>query len=404
MKGSNLSLCAKVSTTDVKGKIRHRILVHVLPLFLLLPRRVNFTQLTKWGDHNEGTYHNWFKKDLDLVNFNRQLIDDVGSGVHFVIFDPSFLSKSGKKTPSRGNFWSGGAGMVKSGLELSCFSVGDLVQHTAYHLTGSLTPPSKELKKEDKTLMDYYVSQVLANKHHIQHFGNVLVADTYFGVSTFVRPVVGMGIDIVSCLKANACLYYTPKPVIGLRKRGRPRVKAGKIDWKNLDNEALPIVEQDAEKIVRSASVYVKCLKMTVLLVAVDYLKEDGTLQTRKLYFSNRTDWAYTAVLKYYKCRFQIEFLFRDAKQFTGLMHCQSTDETKLTNHINLSLTAVSVAKAVHWEKDKPFSMQEIKTYNHNLKMIELFSQALGLDPEATKNNPNIRKILKSNTYEAIAA
>ena len=48
--------------------------------------------------------------------------------------------------------------------------------------------------------------------------------------------------------------------------------------------------------------------------------------------------------------------------------------------------------------------MQEIKTYNHNLKMIELFSQALSLNPEATKNNPNIRKILKSNTYEAIAA
>ena len=112
---------------------------------------------------------------------------------------------------------------------------------------------------------------------------------------------VGMGIDIVSCLKANACLYYTPKPVIGPRKRGRPAVKAGKIDWKNIDNAALPIVEQDAEKIVRSASVYVKCLKMTVLLVAVDYLKEDGTLQTRKLYFSNRTDWAYTAVIKYYK-------------------------------------------------------------------------------------------------------
>ena len=109
MQGSNLSLCAKVSTTDVKGKIRHRILVHLLPLFLLLPRWVNFTQLTKWGDHNEGTYHNWFKKDLDLVNFNRQLIDDAGSGVHFVIFDPSFLSKSGKKTPSRGNFWSRGA-------------------------------------------------------------------------------------------------------------------------------------------------------------------------------------------------------------------------------------------------------------------------------------------------------
>jgi len=28
--------------------------------------------------------------------------------------------------------------------------------------------------------------------------------------------------------------------------------------------------------------------------------------------------------------RFQIEFLYRDAKQFTGLTHCQSTDADKL--------------------------------------------------------------------------
>jgi hypothetical protein len=85
---------------------------------------------------------------------------------------------------------------------------------------------------------------------------------------------------------------------------------------------------------------------MTVLLVAVDYLKEDGTLQSRKLYFSNRTDWDFIFILKHYQCRYQIEFLFRNAKQFTGLMHCQSTDEIKLVNHLNLSLTTVSVGKA----------------------------------------------------------
>lgn len=404
MKGNKLSLCAKVGAINIKGKIRQRILVQILPLFLTLPRRINFTQLTQWGERNEATYHNWFKKDLDLVSFNSQLIDEHGSGEHFVIFDPSFLSKSGKHTPNKGRFWSGGAGMTKLGLEISCFAVGDIKKHTAYHLSSTLTPPPKDLKKADKTLMDYYVSQVSANQSHIQHFGNILVADTYFGVSTFVHPVIALGIDIISCLKSNFCLYYSPQPVIGKRKQGRPAKKAGKIDWKNLDNDRLPIVEQDAEKIVRSALVYVKCLKMTVLLVAVDYLKVDGTLQTRKLYFSNRLDFHYSCILKYYQCRFQIEFLFRDAKQFTGLMHCQSTDHTKLLNHINLSLTTVSVAKVTHWEDDKAFSMQDIKNYYHNLKMVELFSEALGLDPDSTKNNPKIIKLLLSNNCDNIAA
>ncbi len=237
-----------------------------------------------------------------------------------------------------------------------------------------------------------------------KHFGNLLVTDTYFGVATYVQPVLAMGIDIISCLKSNVCLFYVPKPQTGKRKRGRPATKDGKIDWKNLDNERLPIVEQDAEKIVRSALVYVKCLKTTVSLVAVDYLKEDGTLQTRKLYFSNRIDWDFKFIMKHYQCRYQIEFLFRDAKQFAGLMHCQSTDETKLVNHLNVSLTTVSVAKATHWQQNEPFSMNDIKNYYHNLKMVELFSDALGLEPNSVKNNPKIIQLLFSMNYEEMAA
>jgi Transposase DDE domain len=404
MKGTKKSLCAKVGAICITSKIRQRILINILPLFLTIPRRINFTEMTKWGEHCETTYHNWFKHDLDLVNFNRDLIDTHGSGDHFVIFDPSFINKSGKKTPSIGNFWSGCLGKNKTGLEMSCFAVGDLKQQTAYHLTSTLTPAPKELKKQSKTLIDYYVSQVRTNLSHIQHFGNLLVADTYFGVSTYFKPVRAMGIDIISCLKSNVSLFYVPKVQTGKRKRGRPATKDGKIDWKNLDNERLPIVEQDAEKIVRSALVYVKCLKTTVLLVAVDYLKEDGTLQTRKLYFSNRTDWDFKFIIKHYQCRYQIEFLFRDAKQFAGLMHCQSTDETKLVNHLNVSLTTVSVAKATHWQQDEPFSMNDIKNYYHNLKMVELFSEALGLEPNSVKNNPKIVQLLFSMNYESMAA
>jgi hypothetical protein len=303
MKGTKKSLCAKVGAVLIKSKVRQRIMLHMIQLFLTIPRRINFTEMTKWGEHCETTYHNWFKHDLDLANFNRELINTEGSRDHFVIFDPSFINKSGKKTPSIGNFWSGCLGKNKTGLEMSCFAVGDMKQQTAYHLTSTLTPSPKELKKRGETLIDYYVSQVKANLNHIQHFGNLLVADTYFGVATYVQPIRAMGIDIISCLKSNVCLFYVPKPQTGKRKRGRPATKDGKIDWKNLDNERLPIVEQDARKIVRSALVYVKCLKMTVLLVAVDYLKEDGTLQSRKLYFSNRTDWDFNFIMKHYQCR-----------------------------------------------------------------------------------------------------
>jgi hypothetical protein len=138
----------------------------------------------------------------------------------------------------------------------------------------------------------------------------------------------------------------------------------------------------------------------------VYYLNDDGTLRTRKLYFTTRINENFERILEIYQIRFQIEFLFRDAKQYTGLMHCQSTNLTKINNHLNISLTSVSIAKATHWNKDPktPFSMAEIKEYYHNLRLVELFSEALGLDTNAIKNNPKIINILKPRTYIANAA
>ena len=48
---------------------------------------------------------------------------------------------------------------------------------------------------------------------------------------------------------------------------------------------------------------------------------------------------------RYYKARFQIEFLFRDAKQFTGLSDCQARSKAQLDFHFNASLSAVTFAK-----------------------------------------------------------
>ena len=38
--------------------------------------------------------------------------------------------------------------------------------------------------------------------------------------------------------------------------------------------------------------------------------------------------------LLYYKARFQIEFVFRDAKQYTGLLDCQSCKKEAIHTHI----------------------------------------------------------------------
>ncbi|MEO5995812.1 MAG: transposase [Chitinophagaceae bacterium] len=71
-------------------------------------------------------------------------------------------------------------------------------------------------------------------------------------------------------------------------------------------------------------------------------------------------------ILKYYRLRFQIEFLLTDAKQHCGLEDCQAKSDNKLYFHLNMELNTVSVAKAPIWlslpkEKREAFFMRNIK-------------------------------------------
>ncbi|MEG4508538.1 transposase [Microcoleus sp. F6_B4] len=50
-------------------------------------------------------------------------------------------------------------------------------------------------------------------------------------------------------------------------------------------------------------------------------------------------------MLEYYQARFQIEFIFRNPKQFTGLSDCQSRSGQRLDFHFNASLIALNLAK-----------------------------------------------------------
>jgi hypothetical protein len=46
-----------------------------------------------------------------------------------------------------------------------------------------------------------------------------------------------------------------------------------------------------------------------------------------------------------YSARFQIEFVFRDARQFTGLADCQARSPEAIDTHVNASLMALNLAK-----------------------------------------------------------
>ena len=149
--------------------------------------------------------------------------------------------------------------------------------------------------------------------------------------------------------------------------------------------------EGDITEKCSEAVIYIDALKIWAKVVVVQiYEAKTATLKSTQIFFCADNQMQGKTVLEYYRLRFQIEFLFRDAKQHLGLNQCQSTDEKVLHAHWNTALTTINVAKALQWKQepnqtDKTFSIQDIKTLYFNQLYLNKFSSAFGIDTESDK-------------------
>lgn len=133
------------------------------------------------------------------------------------------------------------------------------------------------------------------------------------------------------------------------------------------------------------------------------YTKGKDRKYSHKNYFSTDLKQSWSEILEIYRLRFQIEFLYRDAKQFTGLNNCEARSRNKLNFHWNMSLTAVNLAKFAHWipKKDqKPkdeivFSMSDVKTLYNNELLLNRFISMFGINPELEKNKLKMKQFLE---------
>ncbi len=392
----------KTLTANILSKIpnldkwQQKFIIHLFWLLLSMRGRVNFEQLGRYSHYNESTFRNNFDKFFDYLAFNQQLIKMVCEKEIAIAFDPSFISKSGKHTPGLGYFWSGCAGRSKKGLEIGGFGALDILNNTCFHLCAYQT-----INHENhSSLLSYYSSLVVNKAEQLLKTSNKLVVDAYFSKKPFIDAATSVGFEVISRFRDDAFLQYRylGKPSKG---RGRPRKFAGKVDVRNLDEQHFKPIIKEPDFIAYEAIVFSRALKRWVKVVVVHYLNDDGTLNKVKIYFSTDLKMDGADIFIYYKVRFQIEFLYRDAKQHTGLEQCQSRKEKRIDFHVNASLTAVSLAKAVHHlnqpieigKKRKPFSMASIKTQYFNELLIDRFIFWFGLSPKQIKNNPIYLKI-----------
>lgn len=115
------------------SKPRKAFFVSVIILFLSLRGRHTFKGMERYGSQNEKTFRLHFEQDFDFLWFNIKLSKEYLSS-HVMVFDPSYLPKSGKYTPHIGKFWSGCLGKAAHGMEIGGLGVVDITNNTAFSL------------------------------------------------------------------------------------------------------------------------------------------------------------------------------------------------------------------------------------------------------------------------------
>ena len=383
------------------NKRRKDFLLEVFVLILSIKGRINFLQLSRYGNFKEQRYRQQFEKQFDFLEFNKQLVLSSGGGKYAIAFDPSYINKSGKSTPGVGYFWSGVAGHSKWGLEIAGLAAIDINNHTAHHLEAVQTFTNNNT---ESTLTNWYADIITSRKDQLNQISNIIVADAWFSKRKFTDEIISAEMNLISRFRDDADLLYLFR---GQQSggRGRPKKYDGKIIHNNINKDYFNFVEKNDNAEIYCAEVYSKSLKRTVKLVHVIYKNKKGK-KTPKLYFSTDLSLEALEILDFYTCRFQIEFLYRDAKQHTGLNDCQARSENKLHFHFNAALTGINIAKIEHWlslpkSERGTFSMNDIKTINNNMLQLQRFFDKFGINPHSAKNQLKVKELIYYGTIAA---
>ena len=359
-------------------------------VLLMVPGHATFRNLSRYSPHDEKTFSRWYARDFDFVSFNKAAITEVIPSEHeqALVMDASFVPKSGKRTYGLDQFWNGSHSRVEKGLEISALAWLDVTDNCAYCLSVQQTPPTGEATDPEATRIDTYLDQLtrVVSGHDLGHLRYV-VTDGYYSKQKFVGGVRALGLHQIGKLRADANLRYLyagPKRL----GPGRPKTYDGKVNWIDLSRFDRLDTQDDHIVLYHQVLNHARFkLNLRVVLVL------DTQHNRRAVLFSTDVELDALSLYRYYKARFQIEFLFRDGKQFTGLGDCQARSQTKLDFHFNASLSAVSLARLqarqLREHPQQVFSMASLKRRNFNQHLIDRICDHLANGQNLEKSSPD---------------
>src|SRR5215831_1565009 len=391
------------------GQPQRKFLATLFVTILVLRGRVNFRNLSRYCDYSERTIARQFREPFDWPDFHQRVLMTVLDPRAELVsaHDASFISKSGKQTFGLGHFFNGCASRAERGLEMSTLAVVDVTRRCAFTLAVAQTPPGEDATKaeQDETRVDFYKQQLREHRHRLPPGVHYHCVDGYYAKKKYIDEVVSLDLHAITKLRsdANCWFAYTgPHP----QRRGARRKYDGKVNFQALHRfEDLGPREDDPHLHLYTAVVWHKTLKRRLRIVVL--LNQKDPAKPRFIVLgSTDPDLNGRKLVELYAARCQIEFLFRDSKQFTGLLDCQARAASALDFPCNAALATLNLVRAEdlgmpQGQEPHVFSMASWKQCHFNERLLDFFTEKFALDPTWVKHHACYDEL---RTYGAIAA
>jgi putative transposase len=212
-----------------------------------------------------------------------------------------------------------------------------------------------------------------------------LVLDGHFGNHNALRTAQQCHLHLISKLRSDSALYL---PYEGPYAGTGPHRKYGsKLDYRSIPEQYLKAttVENHLQTCIYQAHLRHKAFAHSLNVVIIVKTNLHTQAKAHVILFSSDLELPYDTLRDYYSLRFQIEFNFRDAKQYWGLEDFMNITPTGVTNAANLSLFMVNVAYRLQTDvrqHDPDYSILDLKADCRGYTYVEETIKMLVAKPE----------------------
>jgi DDE superfamily endonuclease len=196
-----------------------------------------------------------------------------------------------------------------------------------------------------------------------------LVLDGHFGNAAALQMARECKLHLISKLRSDSALYLPyDGPYAG---HGPRRIYGDKLNPRAIPERYLcqTTVDKDIETRIYRVQARHKTFAQPLNVVCIVKTNLKTHAVAHVLLFSSDLALAFDKVLDFYCLRFQLEFNFRDAKQYWGLEDFMTTHPTRVTNAANLSLFMVNLVERV---------LRDVRRVQPQMSVLDLKAQCRG--------------------------